>query len=243
MSCIHHVKVNWFETETETLSICPFYEWRKRDFIDTYQTVPILCLEKETFSMIESTLSGLPQTFFLKMHQKSMKHHHRYDYCAVLTDKQSILAIDTLGYDFPLLKSRLTPIKEQQVLKISETLPICDGELKVVKPKHTPYTLTNQQLIGLTRQERELKYLLMSMFEQLEKNKQYQAIDYFMTVYYRLINRPVERGYQIFLKTIACGFTKAHHELIKNMLPLDACYQELYFEAITDETIENYMHY
>lgn len=81
------------------------------------------------------------------------------DFAAVICDQTAVLSIDTLGYNFPLLKSRLTPIKEKQVLTI------CQPQ----KPsrEHTWYHLAHRDLIGLTRKERELKGLLLFMFEQL----------------------------------------------------------------------------
>ncbi|GEM04928.1 UPF0736 protein [Halolactibacillus miurensis] len=242
MSCVHHVKVNWFEAETEPLMISPYYEWRKRDFLDTYQTLPVLCLEPSTFHLIETSLAPLPKELMRRMFQSSYKHHHRYDFGAIICDQTAVLAIDTLGYDFPLLKSRLTPIKEKQVLTMCQTLKPCQYQIE--KQRETPsiYHLTHPHLVGLTRKEREIKSLLLFMLEQLTLNEQYEALTYFTTLYYRLKKRPAKDFGPSFLEELKTGYTAVHEELVKNMLPLDACYQELYEEAVVEETFEHFQY-
>lgn len=179
MSCVHHVKVNWFEAETEPLMICLYYEWRKRDFLDTYQTMPVICVDQTTLRLIETRLSPLPKDLMRRLFQSSYKHHNRYDFAAVICDQTAVLAIDTLGYDFPLLKSRLTPIKEKQVLTICQSQKPSSYPVQKPSREHTWYHLAHRDLIGLTRKERELKGLLLFMFEQLARNEQVEALTYF----------------------------------------------------------------
>lgn len=240
MACVHHVKVNWFEAETEPLAISPYYEWRKSDFLDTYQTLPVICLEPVVFDMIETSLSPLPKSFLQRMFQASFKHHHRYDFSTIICDQSRVLAIDTLGYEFPLLKSRLTPIKEKQTLNLCESLDVCSFKIKYQPQDVTEYDLTHQQLLGLTRKERELKRLLLFMFKQLSDTKQLAALEYFTTLYYRLTNQAPQSHGHLFLQELKSEFTEVHIELIKNMLPLNHIYQELYEDALNEETYEYY---
>ncbi len=242
MSCVHHVKVNWFEAEVEPLMICPYYEWRKRDFLDTYQTLPVICVDQATFRLIESSLLPLPKDFFRRLFQSSYKHHYRYDFAAVISDQTTVLAIDTLGYDFPLLKSRLTPIKEKQVLTMCQSQKPAHYSVETPIQEHTWYHLTGNDLIGLTRKERELKSLLLFMFEQLALHEQGEALTYFTTLYYRLKKAPVKRFGPVFLQEVKTGFTSVHEELIKNMLPLGSCYRELYEEATREEAFEHFQY-
>jgi len=104
------------------------------------------------------------------------------------------------------------------------------------------FHLVSHELIRLTRKKRELKALLLFMFEQLEKNGQVEALNYFSTLYDRLKKVPAKRFGPIFLQEIKTGFTSVHEELIKNMLSLGACYRELHEEAIIEEAFEHFQY-
>ena len=104
------------------------------------------------------------------------------------------------------------------------------------------FHLVSDELIGLTRKERELKALLLFMFEQLEKNGQVEALNYFTTLYYRLKKVPAKRFGPIFFFFLKTGFTSVHEEFIKNMLPLGSCYRELREEAIIEEAFEHFQY-
>ena len=202
----------------------------------------MICVDETTFRSIEMSLSPLPKDLMRRLFQSSYKHHYRYDFAAIICDQTTVLAIDTLAYDFPLLKSRLTSLKEKQVLTMCQSQKPSRYPVKQSMQKQMWFHLVSHELIGLTRKERELKALLLFMFEQLEKNGQVEALNYFTTLYYRLKKVPAKRFGPIFLQEIKTGFTSVHEELIKNMLPLGVCYRELYEEAIIEEAFEHFQY-
>ncbi|PNB76742.1 DUF3603 domain-containing protein, partial [Pseudomonas sp. FW305-BF6] len=64
-------------------------------------------------------LLELPSGLLTEVFQKSYvrKNHERIqlDYCFVVTDGNGIIAVDTIGYNIPIRKSRLIPRQEQMV--------------------------------------------------------------------------------------------------------------------------------
>ena len=77
------------------------------------------------FNYIENDLSELPQQLLDDIYQKAYlrKNHERVqlDYCFVVSDGVGILAVDTIGYNIPIRKSRLIPRQEQLVYEMLDT--------------------------------------------------------------------------------------------------------------------------
>ncbi|MRB55853.1 DUF3603 family protein, partial [Bacillus thuringiensis] len=83
------------------------------DVIELLDQVPLLLVESVLFHYIENDLGELPQGLLNDIYQKAYlrKNHERIqvDYCFVVTDGLGILAVDTIGYQIPIRKSRLIP--------------------------------------------------------------------------------------------------------------------------------------
>lgn len=124
MLYLHDVWVNWFEGEENSYNICHFHEWRRDDTIELLDQVPLLLVDSLLFHYIENDLSDLPQELMNDVYQKaySRKNHERVqlEYCFVVTDGNGILAVDTIGYNIPIRKSRLIPRQEQLVYDMIE---------------------------------------------------------------------------------------------------------------------------
>lgn len=136
MMYLHDVWVNWFEGEENGYNVCHFHEWRKDDTIELLDQVPVLKVTKDLYDYIENGLTNLPESLLNDVFQKAYlrKNHERIqlDYCFIITDGIGILAVDTLGYQIPMRKSRIIPRQEQLVYEmIAEENPI-----KYSIPKH-----------------------------------------------------------------------------------------------------------
>ncbi len=61
------------------------------------------------------------------------KNHERLqqEYCFVVTDGKGIIAIDTIGYNVPIRKSRLIPRQEQMVYEMVENVQAEKYEFQV----------------------------------------------------------------------------------------------------------------
>ena len=132
MLYLHDVWVNWFEGEENGYNICHFHEWRKEDGIELLDQVPLLKVTKSLFIMIENDLKELPPELLKDVYQKAYcrKNHERIqlEYCFVMTDGSGILAVDTMGYQIPIRKSRrLRKIHLALFVKISHILGIPIG--------------------------------------------------------------------------------------------------------------------
>ena len=122
MLYLHDVWVNWFEGEENGYNVCHFHEWRKDDGVELLDQVPLVKVEPILFNYIENDLSELPQQLLDDIFQKAYlrKNHERVqlEYCFVVTDGVGILAVDTIGYNIPIRKSRLIPRQEQLVYEM-----------------------------------------------------------------------------------------------------------------------------
>src|SRR5687767_112249 len=124
MLYLHDVWVNWFEGEENGYNVCNFHEWRKDDGIELLDQVPLLKVESILFDYVENDLSELPQQLLDEIFQKAhlRKNHERIqmEYCFVISDGTGIMAVDTIGYNIPIRKSRLIPRQEQLVYEMLE---------------------------------------------------------------------------------------------------------------------------
>lgn len=188
MLFIHDVWVNWFEGEENGYNVCHFHEWRKEDGIELLDQVPLLKVSSELFQFIENNLSDLPQDLLQDVFQKAYcrKNHERIqlEYCFVMTDGNGIMAVDTMGYQIPIRKSRLIPRQEQLVFDMiqNETeKEYCYVYEKEGKKHYHILSPEPKTMQGLTRKERQLKQLLFMALDQLHNSQNAAEIRYWYT--------------------------------------------------------------
>lgn len=135
MLYLHDVWVNWFEGEENGYNVCHFYEWRKDDTIELLDQVPLLKVDATLYHYIENELLELPQKLLEDVYHKAYirKNHERLqqEYCFVVTDGKGIIAIDSIGYNVPIRKSRLIPRQEQMVYEMVENVQAEKYEFQV----------------------------------------------------------------------------------------------------------------
>src|SRR5690625_864315 len=133
MHYLYDIWVNWFDGEEEGYNVCPYHEWRKSDNIEMVDQIPVLHITEDLFHYIENGLSHLPNELLNSIHKKSYirKGYSRrvLEYACIVTDGSRILAIDTLGYDIPLRKSRLIPRQERQVYEKCEKANVIEFDI------------------------------------------------------------------------------------------------------------------
>lgn len=105
------------------------------------------------------------------------KNHERLqqEYCFVVTDGKGIIAIDTIGYNVPIRKSRLIPRQEQMVYEMVENVQAEKYEFQVEETEKEHHILSPSPFImnGLTRKERQLKQLLFMALGSITYNEKY----------------------------------------------------------------------
>jgi Protein of unknown function (DUF3603) len=189
MLYLHDVWVNWFEGEENGYNVCHFFEWRKEDSVELLDQVPIVKVETTLFHYIENELMELPPELLQDVYQKAYvrKNHERIqlDYCFVVTDGKGILAVDSIGYNIPIRKSRLIPRQEQMVYEMIEQLEASvynfHHMLSLNAKEHHILSPSPQIMSGLTRKERQLKQLLFMALDQLYSTRNTPEIRYWYT--------------------------------------------------------------
>ncbi|MFD2617112.1 DUF3603 family protein [Terrilactibacillus laevilacticus] len=190
MELIGDVWVNWFEGEENGYNVCEFHEWRRHDFIELLDQVPLVKVDTTFFHYIENDLRDLPHELLDTIRNKSYirKNNQRevIEYCFLVTDGEQHLVVDTLGYTIPIRKSRLVPRQEQMVIdkaKKCETMryPLPKNyrgrEYHILSPNP-------EVMFGLTRKERQLKQLLFMSLDQLHTTGHIEEIRYWYTEWF-----------------------------------------------------------
>ena len=188
MLYLHDVWVNWFEGEENGYNVCSFHEWRKEDTVELLDQAPLLKINSLLFDYIENNLAELPEQLLSDIYQKAYirKNHERIqmDYCFIVTDGKNILAIDTMGYQIPIRKSRLIPRQEQivyEMVKDENELFFQFDKEQLLKKEHHILSPSPILMNGLTRKERQLKQLLFMALDQLHTSKNTAQLRYWYT--------------------------------------------------------------
>ena len=230
MLYLHDVWVNWFEGEENGYNICHFHEWRKEDGIELLDQVPLLKVSPILFRYIENDLSELPEELLQDVYQKAYcrKNHERIqlEHCFVMSDGNGIMAIDTMGYQIPIRKSRLIPRQEQVAYEM-----LADAAESHYNVMHTDKLAKGYHILspepdtmyGLTRKERQLKQLLFMALDQLHGLKNTAEIRYWYTEWspdkYTYIQQLAfeEAWYELFEET-KNGWSHKHETLCENII-------------------------
>jgi len=238
MMYLHDVWVNWFEGEENGYNICHFHEWRKDDPIELLDQVPVLKITKDLYNYIENGLADLPEALLNDVYQKAYlrKNHERIqlDYCFIVTDGEGILAVDTLGYQIPIRKSRIIPRQEQLVYEMAakeKTLhyaftPIPKKEYHILSPEP-------ELMIGLTRKERQLKKLLFMALDHLYTSKNTAQLRYWYTEwapekYEEIRTKSFEDLWNGLFGEVKHGWSKKHETFCEGLIKGQPFFEKLW---------------
>lgn len=238
MLYIHDVWVNWFEGEENGYNVCSFHEWRKSDGIEILDQAPVLFIDRNTFQYIENDLQDIPPSLLEQIHKRAYIRKHQVrqalDYACVITDGQSVLAFDTMGYQIPIRKSRLIPRQERLVLELIEGRT--EKEYKLPNHEKKEYhilSLEPEYMRGLTRKERQLKQLVMIALDQLQVSHCLEEIRYWLTEWapekYRLIKRmDFEEAWETLYQALAHGWSERHESFCEQIIKGQPFYEDIW---------------
>jgi hypothetical protein len=239
MLYLHDVWVNWFEGEENGYNICHFHEWRKDDGVELLDQVPLLKIDSGLFNCIENDLAELPQQLLADIHQKAYlrKNHERVqlDHCVVISDGSGILAIDTMGYNIPIRKSRLIPRQEQLVYEMLETAEGIYYSFNAKTSKKDFHILSPEPelMSGITRKERQLKQLLFMALDQLHSSSNVAEVRYWFTEwrpekYEHIQNLSFEDAWLQLFDEIQHGWTNKHKNFCENIIKGQSFFEKLW---------------
>lgn len=238
MELIGDVWVNWFEGEENGYNVCEFHEWRKHDFIELLDQVPLIKIETPLFLYIENDLQDLPPALLEDVRNQSYirKNNQRevIEYCFIATDGSRHIVVDTLGYTIPIRKSRLIPRQEQLILDKAEKMETQDYQLPAGHEKKEYHIMSPdpEWMLGLTRKERQLKQLLLMALDQLHttgntEEMRYWYTEWFPKQYKESRHLPFEEAWQALCDGVSRGWSKKHYDMCERMIK-----GQSYFEKI-----------
>ncbi|RKQ32624.1 YjbA family protein [Oceanobacillus halophilus] len=229
MLYLHDVWVNWFEGEENGYNVCYFHEWRKDDGIELLDQVPLLYITSGLYNYIENDMHDLPKELLDTIYKRAYmrKGHERsvMEYACVVTNGEDIIAIDTIGYQIPIRKSRLIPRQEQLVYDmIKKTKPQSFGfEVENYQKDYHLLSMAPEFVFGLTRKERQLKQLLMIALDQLRTSNNLEELRYWLTEwdpkqypYIRYMDE--EKVWDTLYNGVKDGWSRAHEDLCGKLI-------------------------
>ncbi|KQL18672.1 YjbA family protein [Cytobacillus solani] len=239
MLYLHDVWVNWFEGEENGYNVCHFHEWRKDDGVELLDQVPLIKIDPILFNYIENDLSELPKQLLDDIYQKAYlrKNHERVqlEYCFVVSDGVGILAVDTIGYNIPIRKSRLIPRQEQlayEMLENHDEITYSFNDQRILKDFHI-LSPSPELMNGLTRKERQLKQLMFMALDQLYSSKNVAEVRYWYTewspeFYNEIQQMDFEEAWLHLFDQSKYGWTSKHEQFCENLIKGQPFFEKLW---------------
>lgn len=240
MMYLHDVWVNWFEGEENGYNVCSFHEWRKDDSVELLDQVPLIKIDSALYNYIENDMAELPQQLLDEIYQKAFlrKNHERrqLDYCFVISDGVGILAIDTIGYNIPIRKSRLIPRQEQLAYEMLESQETKEYAFTVTETSKKEFHILSPEpelMKGLTRKERQLKQLLFMALDQLYSSQNVAEIRYWFTewrpdLYQTIQVLDFEEAWEQLFEQTKYGWTMKHENFCENLIKGQPFFEKLW---------------
>ncbi|WP_273850140.1 YjbA family protein [Guptibacillus spartinae] len=238
MLYLRDVWVNWFEGEENGYNVCDFHEWRKDDFIELLDQVPVIKVESVLYHYIENDLSELPESLLSDVFQQSYirKNNERspLEYCFLATDGRGVIVIDTLGYKIPIRKSRVIPRQEKAVYEMVADIEATSYPFETDQPVKEHHILSPGPdiMMGLTRKERQLKQLLFMALDQLYSSGNSAEIRYWFTEcqpkkYVQIQNMEMDEAWEGLYREVKAGWSAKHEQICERIIK-----GQPYFEKI-----------
>jgi hypothetical protein len=229
MLYLHDVWVNWFEGEENGYGVSYFHEWRRTDHIEILDQVPVFYIHNALYHYIENDIDELPRvmldTAYKRAYIRKGQERVVLDYAFIITNGNDILAIDTIGYQIPLRKSRLIPRQEHLVFNLIKDKRRSEFKLplKNHEKKHGILSLEPKYMFGLTRKERQLKQVLMLALDQLRTANNIEEMRYWLTEWnpkkYPLLNTMDKNEvWQALYHGVKKGWSKSNEELAVKLI-------------------------
>ncbi|MFD2208494.1 YjbA family protein [Virgibacillus halophilus] len=229
MLYLHDVWVNWFEGEENGYSVCHFHEWRKEDKIELLDQVPLLYITTPLFNYIENDMQDLPKALLDTIHKRAFirkgPQRNVLEYACVITDGNDVLALDTVGYQIPIRKSRIIPRQEMLVYDMIENTKQQNFRFdeKSYQKEYHMLSMSPELIYGLTRRERQLKQLLMMALDQLKTSDNLEELRYWLTEWdpkqYPYIRYMDEnQAWDSLYEGVKHGWSQAHEELCHKLV-------------------------
>ncbi|MCO7126679.1 YjbA family protein [Sporolactobacillus shoreicorticis] len=240
MEIVSDIWVNWFEGEENGYNVCEFFEWRKHDFIELLDQIPLIKVEKPLLDYIENDLQDLPQELLKDVRNRSVicKNNQReiIEYCFIATDGERSIVADTLGYSIPVRKSRLIPRQESSILQRATKMDIDHYPLPagcLQKKEYHMLSLDPKCMIGLTRKERQLKQLLFMALDQLYSSGNVEEMRYWYTEWYptkysESRRMTFDEAWQGLILGMKKGWSDKHSDLCERMIKGQSYFEKLW---------------
>ncbi|SFE73176.1 DUF3603 family protein [Alteribacillus iranensis] len=231
MARIRDVWINWFEGEENGYNVCPFQEWTSEDRIEVLEQAEIVKVTERLFDFIENRMEDIPEELLHEVYQKSVLRKNMtkitLDYCFVMFDGERALAIDTLGYQTPIRKSRLTTKQERLTKEImeshSEKKKCFDLSFDPPPKEYHILSPHPKYMVGLTRKERQLKQLLFMALDQLQTSGTSAETRYWYTEwnpagYEEVQMNEKEEVWDRLFDEVKHGWSDSHYDLCQKMI-------------------------
>lgn len=228
----HDIWVSWHRNCLNRLDVPRFDEWRDtEDVFELIDQIPLLYVTADLYEAIVDEEKELPKSLLSAIQDRTKVKvdyvQQSIKFAAVVTDGEEVMTFRAIdGYMAPIEKSRLIIRQERMVLEMIEPFEPEDyGYKKVVESYDwlvDGIRLEKEHFVGLTRTERNMKKLGVSVLEDLYLNERMDELIYWFVewnpkVYESLLEWSFDEAWQAMLEGYRAGWSDHHVEFTNRL--------------------------
>lgn len=237
MNYLHDVHVNWVDGGSRKHEIPEYFEWKEGDPEELMETLPLVIIKHELFTILEDGYVDIPKDLLSMVHRVAVKinpvtkRKNKVEYCFAVTDGVRVVVINTEGDNMPNLKSRIAPDRERFALELAEEYPKYTFEIPsgYTVEEHEDVTgffsTSPKDYVGLTRTEKEMKQIVLDcLFNLSGSDNKFEVFYWFVEVFPELNSQTTlaalskEEMVQHLFDFLRKGWSKCHEEFGTNMI-------------------------
>ena len=171
MNYYYDVLLNFFDVNTF------FYEWDSLDNLEYYKKVPLISVSNKTLKDFINNDVRVSKEFLTLIENKAKKKGESSKYIAIFADRNGSLALEFNDDGLSISRSYLELEDDLNVAEILYSIDISNIDYEIVKKLEYNPNL---------KDEDNIKRVILTELNNLEKNKEYTKIKYF---YMELFNK------------------------------------------------------
>lgn len=171
MNYYYDVLLNFFDVNTL------FYEWDSLDNLEYYKKVPLISVSNKTLKDFINNDVRVSKEFLTLIENKAKKKGEASKYIAIFADRNGSLALEFNDDGLSISRSYLELEDDLNVAEILYSIDISNIDYEIVKKLEYNPNL---------KDEDNIKRVILTELNNLEKNKEYTKIKYF---YMELFNK------------------------------------------------------
>lgn len=203
MNYIYDILLNF----TDTDRLIEFYEWNEYDCFEHIKRMPLYRISSKQMEEVCTNKIIIDKSFLNEIKGQTISYKNKKDikYGLLITDSNKAIALEFNSKGMIISKSSLLLDEEEDIISESYNINSITLPYTIVEPYQLDYFLT--------RDEDFKKHYLLKELEYIDKNKDYDKLNYLYEELFGKDNLKYEERLHTLINSIKNNYNNKHNEL------------------------------